>query len=126
MASEFEIRFHEAERILEVRYPAKPTLDSYGRYELVVRRQISAIAGQWKCLVDQSSLTVMPPELPLRIAELNAWAKTQGMHRTARVVRESATAQLQASRIIKNSGTGAEAIVATSRDEAWAALVRAA
>jgi len=45
MPSDFEILFHDHERILEVRYPSKPTLDSYARYEKAVREMISALAG---------------------------------------------------------------------------------
>ena len=116
--ADFEIRFHEAERILEVRYPSRPTLDSYERYEKAVRAAIANIAGPWSCLVDQSALALMPPELPPKIAELNAWARGHGMGRTARVVKESATAQLQVTRILKKAG-GTQC---KTRDEAWAAL----
>lgn len=116
---DFEIVFHESERILEVRYPARPTLDSYTRYEKAVRETISALPGGWLCLVDQSLLSVMPPELPPRIAELNAWAKQHGMSRTARVVKQSATAQLQVSRILEKSGNTTVGTQCTSRDEAW-------
>ncbi|MBK7860472.1 MAG: STAS/SEC14 domain-containing protein [Archangiaceae bacterium] len=120
---EFEIQFHESERILEVRYPSRPTLESYHRYEQAVRQTIASLGGQWNCLVDQSSLKVMPPELPPRIAELNAWAKERGMNRTARVVQASAIAELQANRILKNSGAQGTSAVTASRDEAWRALL---
>ncbi len=119
MQSEFEIRFHESERILEVRYPARPTLDSYSRYEQAVKQTISTLPFGWKCLVDQSSLAVMPPELPPRITLLNVWAKNHGMDRTARVVAESATAELQVQRMFKGA-----ALVAHTRDEAWSSLLR--
>jgi len=119
---EFEIRFHEGERILEVRYPAKPTLDSYTRYEKAVRETIESLGGPWKCLVDQSGLSVLPPELPPRIAELNAWARTRGMGHTARVVKQSATAQLQVTRILQKSGAAAVGAQFATRDEAWKTL----
>jgi len=67
----------------------------------------------------------MPPELPPLIAELNVWAKSHGMRRTARVVRESATVQLQVKRIFKQSGGGPGASVAKTRDEAWSTLLAA-
>ena len=122
--TEFEIRFHEVERILEVRYPSRPTLDSYSRYEKAVRETIGSLGGSWNCLVDQSALTVMPPELPPRIAELNAWARTQGMGRTARVVKPSATAQLQVTRILLKSGSAQVGTQCLTRDEAWRALTQ--
>lgn len=122
MPQEFQIQFHEAERILEVRYPARPTLGSYQRYETAVRAAIEAIGGGWKCLVDQSELTVMPPELPPLIATLNAWALQHGMGRTARVVGASATAELQASRILKHVGAKGSGLIVHSRDEAWRSL----
>jgi hypothetical protein len=119
---EFEVTFHEVERILEVRYPSRPTLESFGRYELAVRELISSFAAPWHCLADQSSLALLPPELPARIVELNTWARSRGMARTARVVRPSATAQLQVARILKQSGPGLVGMQCASRDEAWATL----
>ncbi len=120
--SNSEITFHEVERILEVRYPSRPTLESFGRYELAVRDLISSLAGPWHCLADQSSLALLPPELPARIAELNAFARTRGMARTARVVRPGATAELQVARILKQSGTGLAGTQCASRAQAWATL----
>jgi hypothetical protein len=124
LGAEFEITFHEAERVLEVRYPARPTLDSYTRYESAMRETIRSLSHlPWKCLVDQSALSVMPPELPPRIVELNAWAKTKGMGQTVRVVKPSATAQLQVGRILKNSGAEEIGTQCLTREDAWAALV---
>jgi hypothetical protein len=124
LGAEFEITFHEAERVLEVRYPARPTLDSFTRYESAMREMIRSVSDEpWKCLVDQSALSVMPPELPPRLVELNAWAKTKGMGRTVRVVKPSATAQLQAGRIMKKSGIDEIGTQCFTRQEAWDALV---
>jgi hypothetical protein len=107
-----------------VRYPSRPTLDSYAQYEKAIREMIESLGGAWNCLVDQSALTVIPPELPPRIAELNAWARTQGMGRTARVIQPIATAQLQVTRILKQSGTAQAGRLCTTRDEAWLALTQ--
>jgi hypothetical protein len=120
MQSDFEILFHEHERILEVRYPQRPTLESFDRYEKAVRETITSISSGWKCLVDQSRLAVMPPELGPRLATLNAWAREHGMQVTARVVKQSATAELQVNRLFKGA-----AIVAHTRDEAWKSLLKA-
>ena len=117
MPAEFLIQFHESERILEVRYPPRPTVDSFDRYEKAVRETIESLPESWKCLVDQSSLAVMPPELGPKLATLNAWAKEHGMKVTARVVKQSATAELQVNRLFKG------AIVTHSRDEAWKSLL---
>lgn len=121
-SADFEITVHGRERILEVRYPSKPTAASYAKYEKQVRAAIEAWRGQWDCLVDQSALTLMPPELPPQIAVLNAWARDKGMRRTARVVKDSAVAELQVNRILRDSGTAQVGSIYKSRDEAWAAL----
>lgn len=121
-ASDFDIVVHGRERILEVRYPARPTAASYARYEKAVRTAIEAWRGAWDCLVDQSALKAMPPELPPQIAVLNAWALSKGMRRTARVVNESAIAELQVNRILRDSGTAQVGSIFKSRDEAWKAL----
>ncbi len=120
--AEFEIIVHGRERILEVRYPSRPTADSYARYEKAVRAAIVAWRGEWDCLVDQSALTLMPPELPPLIAVLNAWARGKGMRRTARVVKDSAVAELQVNRILRDSGTAQVGVLHKSREKAWAAL----
>jgi hypothetical protein len=120
--SAFEIIVHGRERILEVRYPRRPTPESYAQYEKDVRAAIIAWHGEWDCLVDQSALKAMPPELPPKIAELNAWARATGMRRTARVVRDSAVAELQVNRILRDSGTAQVGSIYTSRALAWTAL----
>lgn len=122
--SEFEIVVHGRERILEVRYPAKPTAQSYARYETAVRAAIEAWRGPWDCLVDQSALKLMPPELPPQIAVLNAWARGKGMRSTARVVTDSAVAELQVNRILRDSGTAQVGSIFKSRAEAWKVLTK--
>ncbi|MBS1152968.1 MAG: hypothetical protein H6Q89_4666 [Myxococcaceae bacterium] len=121
-SAEFEIVVHGRERILEVRYPSRPTAESYARYETAVRAAIEAWRGEWDCLVDQSALSLMPPELPPVIAVLNAWARGKGMRRTARVVKDSAVAELQVNRILRESGTAQVGSLYKTRAQAWAAL----
>ena len=123
MTTAFEIIVHGRERILEVRYPSRPTAASYARYEKNVRTAIEAWSGAWNCLVDQSSLTLMPPELPPLIAVLNAWARGKGMRKTARVVKDSAVAELQVNRILRESGTAQVGSLHKTRAQAWAALI---
>ena len=122
--SEFEIVVHGKERILEVRYPSRPNAESYARYETDVRAAIEAWRGEWDCLVDQTTLTAMPPELPAKIAVLNAWARSKGMRRTARVVKDSAVAELQVNRILRDSGIAQVGSLHKSRAHAWAALIK--
>lgn len=122
--NEFDIVVHGRERILEVRYPARPDAASYARYEKAVRAAIEAWHGPWDCLVDQSALKAMPPELPPQIAVLNAWALGKGMRKTARVVNESAVAELQVNRILRDSGTAQVGSIFRSRDEAWKSLTQ--
>ncbi len=120
--SDFEIVVHGKDRILEVRYPKRPTAQSYAQYEKDVRAAIEGWRGEWDCLVDQSALKAMPPELPAQIALLNAWARGKGMRKTARVVKDSAVAELQVNRILRESGTAQVGSLYKSRAQAWAAL----
>src|SRR4051812_17552918 len=94
--ADFQITVHRAERIVEVVYPSHPTKESYFTYEHDVREAIVAMKGTWDCLVDQRALKVAPPEISGKIGELNAWARENGMRRTARVVADSAISELQA------------------------------
>lgn len=119
---EFSIVVHQADRIIEVRYPARPTMDSYLRYERDVRAAIEAQKGQWDCLVDQSALSALAPEFTPRIADLNAWAREHGMRHTARVISESAIGELQGARILKQGGVQDVGTLFKKRDEAWAHL----
>ena len=118
----FIIRPHKDVRIIEVVYPSHPTLDSYLDYERDVRDVILAMRGQWDCLVDQRSLKVAPPEISGRIGELNAWARENGMRRTARVVADSAVSELQARRITREAQLAEEAKLFHTREDAWSYL----
>jgi hypothetical protein len=40
----FTIKLHEKERGLEVRYPERPTMETYEAYEKAVRAAISSLA----------------------------------------------------------------------------------
>ncbi|MBX5483556.1 MAG: STAS/SEC14 domain-containing protein [Myxococcaceae bacterium] len=120
--TEFQITVHRPERIIEVRYPARPNRASLDRYAQAIREAIRSMNGTWKCLVDQSALLVVPPELTLPIAELNRWAMDHGMEITARVVRPSAISEMQARRIFREGGLEDRASLYTSRDEAWRSL----
>lgn len=117
----FTIKVHSVERVLEVRYPERPTMDSYEQYELAVRSAILQLAagGQWDCIVDQTSLMALAPDFPPRISLLNAWARENGMRRTARLVSESYIGELQTLRILRDSGVINTAQVFRDRTEAW-------
>ena len=118
----FTVILHPQERILEVHYPAKPTPDTFDAYDRDVRKAIERLGGTWDCLVDQTRLQALSPELTPRVAELNHWARGKGMQRTARVVSQSAIAELQSRRILRESGNEDVGRVYHSRDEAWKAL----
>jgi hypothetical protein len=120
--SEFLISVHRDERIIEVVYPSQLDEAGYARYDQDIRRAVTELGGQWDCLVDQRALAVAPPELTDRIAGLNRWAREHGMRRTARVVKDSAIAELQVRRIIKQGGVESDATLHHDRDEAWQAL----
>lgn len=122
---EFEITVHAAEAIVEVRYPARPTTASVERYVKQIRAEILGMRGRWRCLVDQTALTVMPQELTPIIAELNHWALEHGMSTTARVVKKSAITEMQVRRILRDGGITQGAGLYESRADAWRALIEA-
>ena len=114
----FRIEWHEGDGILEVVYPAAPTLGDVDTYAREVRARIEALAGRpWSCLVDQRVVGAMAPEAVQVIAELNAYAQATGMVRTARVV-GSAVARLQSTRMVREAALRTEFRVFESRDEA--------
>jgi hypothetical protein len=117
----FKVMLHAKERILEVHYPARPTMESYQSYEVEVRAAIEALAqgGKWDCLVDQTALKALAPEFPPLIAKLNTWARGQGMRHTARVVAESAIGELQSVRILRDSGVKDIGSMFHHRRDAW-------
>lgn len=126
MASEgtFEVHVHERERVIEVRYPRRLTPDSLKDYERRLREAVKRIGPTWRCLVDQTSLDVIPPHLTDHITEMNRWAAQHGLVAAARVVKKTAVGELQSKRILRESGLGA-AQVFFDRDEAWQVLVGA-
>ena len=117
----FTITVHREERVLEVHYPERPTMEFYETYEIEVRAAIVALAqgGAWDCIVDQSALKALAPEFPPRIAMLNAWAREHGMRRTARLVSNSAIGELQTIRILRDSGVINIGKVFHDRPAAW-------
>ena len=118
----FVITVHQKERVLEVKYPERPTMASYERYDTEVRAAIIALAvgGPWDCIVDQTALRAMAPEFPSLIAVLNAWAVAHGMRHTARMVSDSAIGELQTLRILRDAGVTNMGQVFHDRPSAWA------
>jgi hypothetical protein len=119
MKDRFVVVVHHAERIIEVRYPARPTVENFKRYDIEIRAAIEQLGTPWDCLVDQTALKALAPEFPGRIAELNTWARGKGMRKTARVVSESAIGELQGARILRDSGVKDVGAIFKTRDEAW-------
>lgn len=120
----FIVKVHAKERILEVHYPTRPTMETYAAYEAEVRGAILELArgGEWDCLVDQTALKALAPEFPPLIAKLNSWARSQGMRRTARVVGDSAIGELQTVRILRDSGVKDIGSTFHDRTSGWAWL----
>ncbi len=118
----FTITVHDEARVLEVRYPSRPTMTAYEQYETEVRAAILELAkdGAWDCIVDQTQLRALAPDFPPRISELNVWSRKHGMRRTARVVSDSAVGELQTLRILKASGVTEFGAVFHEREAAWA------
>lgn len=119
----FEIIVHQAERTIEVRYPRRPTLASFDVYEREIRAAITAMGPPWDCLVDQSAVQALAPELTPRVAALNQWAATgTGMEHTARVLSPSAIGELQSERILRDAGVKKIGSLHKTRAEAWSHL----
>jgi hypothetical protein len=119
---EFEITVHQQERTIEVRYPARPTLDAFARYDQAIREEITRLGPPWDCLVDQSRVQTLSPDIAPRVAELNAWALARGMEHTARVLSASAIGELQGERILRDAGVKKIGSLHKTREAAWAHL----
>ncbi len=122
MSDEFQIIIHQAERTIEVIYPRRPNLSVFEKYEREVRAAITAMGPPWDCLVDQSKVQALAPEIAPRVAVLNAWAASRGMEHTARVLSSSAIGELQGERILRNAGVKKIGSLHKSRDGAWKQL----
>jgi hypothetical protein len=116
---EFEIIVHQRERTIEVRYPTRPTLEAFARYDKNIREAITRMGPPWDCLVDQSRVQALSPDIAPRVAELNAWAATKGMEHTARVLSASAIGELQGERILRDAGVKKIGSLHKDRDTAW-------
>jgi hypothetical protein len=121
--SNFEIRVHERERVIEVKYPKRFTPESLKAYEAELKSAVQRVGPSWRCLVDQTSLDVIPPHLTDFITEMNRWAAQHGLIAAARVVKKTAVGELQSKRILRESGLGETAHVYFDRAEAWQSLV---
>ncbi|MBL8921188.1 MAG: hypothetical protein JNJ54_20160 [Myxococcaceae bacterium] len=124
MSSEgvFEVQVHERERIVEVRYPRRPSKEALEAYEADLKSAVQKLGAGWRCLVDQTNLDVIPPHLTDSITEMNRWAAQHGLVAAARVVRKTAVGELQSRRILRESGLGEAAHVYFDRAEAWQQL----
>ena len=98
----FQVTVHEADRIIDVVYPAQPTAEDVADYLKRIRETILRLNGPWSALVDQERLRVMSPEMVDTMASLNAFAQHNGMKRSARVVSD-ASSGLQAWRMTKRA-----------------------
>jgi hypothetical protein len=119
----FRIIRHTSAAIIEVVYPSHPNEADVAQYLAEIRRaMVEAFkVGPWSCLVDQRELKLMDPKLMEHIVSMNAFARTHGMKRSARVV-DGALAKLQAGRIARTTEAGDTVRSFDSRDDALAWL----
>ena len=117
--SEFRITVHDGERIIEVTYPSEATWESTRTYADAIRKAITAMGPPWRCLVDQREASVLDDSLAGVVADLNAFAKANGMERSARVLPVRYVSRVQAERIADNGGVSNAVGMFYSRDEAW-------
>jgi hypothetical protein len=89
----FDIKFHPAERIIEVIYPAEPSLDDVAEYLTRMKDVIDAQKAPWFCLVDQRNAGTLREELLEQVRVANSYAVLHGMQRSARVVRDRVAAE---------------------------------
>ncbi len=113
----FEIIVLDEENLVEVVYPARPTREDVDDYARRMREVITSRRPGWKCLVDQTQLQLLPPELVGALAELNELAQRHHMARTARIV-ISAIAGLQAQRIAREGNLTSPLRTFDNRDAA--------
>ncbi|MBF5045826.1 hypothetical protein FGE12_25685 [Aggregicoccus sp. 17bor-14] len=121
--SEFVVRIHTRENILEVVYPQAPTRASFERYDRAVRDAVSRMPKPYRCLTDVRAVGLVPAELQGAAQALTQWASAQGLERLARVINSSTLAGMQAQRAFRSAGVQASAGVFHSREEAWEHLV---
>jgi hypothetical protein len=124
-ATQFDVRIHEKERIVEVIYPARVTAEAIAEYAERIRQAAAQLNGPWRCLVDQRQLDVIPPDLTDAIAEMNRWALQNGLVGAARVVNRTAIGELQSRRILRESGLTESSDVYFEPSEAWNSLLAA-
>lgn len=117
----FLIRIHSQARVLEVVYPAVPTVSDMTAYLLDVKSRIDDMGSRWSCLVDQREVKDIPERLKEKIALMNTYGIQRGMSRCARVV-SSASSDLDARALITMTKATVPMRVFTSRDEALAWL----
>ena len=108
----FVVVVRRAERVLEVVYPERPSLEGVERYVREAEEAIRSFGGPWSCLVDQRALRVMSGELASIVGALNTFAQQNGMLRSARVV-ASSMGELQVSRVMRSASVSAETIFGT-------------
>ncbi len=121
----FTIQVHEELQVVEVVYPARPTVEEVAEYLHRIREVIQARKGPWRCLVDQRSVQLIAPEVVEHLAAINSFAATHGMERSARLV-TGAVASLQVSRMARNADLGDRVRTFHDRDHALAWLAEAA
>ena len=120
---EFRITVHGTERIIEVTYPSQPTWESTRAYAEAIKHAITTMGPPWRCLVDQRENAVLDDSLADAVADLNAFAKANGMERSARVLPVRYVSRVQAERIADSGGVTGSVGLFYSRDEAWKWLI---
>jgi hypothetical protein len=90
----FEITVHPEERIIEIAYPARPTMREVEEYVAESERMIAAQGPGWTTLADERQVRTMAPTVAARLAELNLKALQHGLRRSARLVSTAASLKI--------------------------------
>ena len=115
---------HPRERIVEIVYPERPTVEAFDRYEKRLKDALTAMRMEFDCIVDQRAPIVASPELAERMVSLTRWAQAHGLRRLVRVIANSPSAALQFKRITKEAKIAAPTALVQTREEAFAWLAR--
>ena len=82
----FVIHIHPKAQILEVVYPASPSVGDMTAYIFDVKNRIDGMGPRWSCLVDQRVAGELPDRMKDKVALMTTYAVQRGMSRCARVV----------------------------------------
>lgn len=124
MNDTFRLTVHWAERIVEIRCPAMPTMAAWTRLDQEVRTAVGRLGFGWKCLVEDAPIVDMPDEMAVAISKLVVWSVEHGLVMAARVTKVGGVVDLKLAKVKSTPGLiRAAGTPFVTREAAWAALL---